>query len=190
MQDNAIEDVMIARKDYTNANMQQHSFLRVIFEKCDFTKSDWRSTQFYNCTFIECNISLVNVEGCGLRNVTFEKCKIVGVNFAVCNKMLLHFDMIHCLISLCDFEKLPLQKALFIDCSCKDLHFLRTDLSGANFSNTNLLGTKFEYCNLTGADFRNARHYYINPVLNTMKNAQFSLPEVLNLLKSFDIHIS
>ena len=60
----------------------------------------------------------------------------------------------------------------------------------ANLTDTDLLGTTFHQCNLTKSDFRNAKNYMIDLQTNNVKNAQFSLPEAMNLLQSFDIILS
>ena len=61
------------------------------------------------------------------------------------------------------------------------------DLSKVNFQGTDLNRSLFYNTNLTAADLGQARNYQIDPGTNILKQAKFSLPEVLGLLHSMDI---
>ena len=57
------------------------------------------------------------------------------------------------------------------------------------FSDTNLKNTYFRKCNLTDCNFSTSKDYVIDPTDNELSGSKFSIPEVLGLLKSFDIKI-
>jgi uncharacterized protein YjbI with pentapeptide repeats len=57
------------------------------------------------------------------------------------------------------------------------------------FSQCDLSGAIFDHTNLEKVDFRTATNFTINPSLNTLKKAKFSMPSVVGLLKNFDIII-
>ena len=63
------------------------------------------------------------------------------------------------------------------------------DLSQAIFENCDLAGTLFENTILEKTDFRTAYNYSIDPELNKIKKAKFSLPGVLGLLSKYDIEV-
>jgi hypothetical protein len=52
------------------------------------------------------------------------------------------------------------------------------------------MGSSFENTNLEKADFGTAYNYSINPNLNRIKKAKFSLPAVTGLLDQYDIEIT
>ncbi len=87
----------------------------------------------------------------------------------------------------CNFHKLNLKKTGFEGCEVLECDFFETNLEGANFNKADLKGSVFENTNLTKASFVNAVNYEINPNLNEVKSAKFSMPEVLSLLKPFKI---
>jgi uncharacterized protein YjbI with pentapeptide repeats len=82
-----------------------------------------------------------------------------------------------------------MKKTSFTGSKLKENYFTNTCLSGADFSGVDLSGTIFHNCDLCTADFSTATQYDIDPQTNKMKNATFSLPEVINLLRGFDITI-
>ena len=73
--------------------------------------------------------------------------------------------------------------------SIKECHFTNTILSNADFSHTVLPKTVFFHCDLCKADFSTSMQYEIDPSVNKVTKAKFSLPEAATLLKAFDITI-
>ena len=69
------------------------------------------------------------------------------------------------------------------------MDFTECDLTGAVFDNCDLLGAAFENTILKTADFRTSINYSINPDINQIKKAKFSLPAVIGLLDRYDIKI-
>ncbi|HVO43090.1 MAG TPA: pentapeptide repeat-containing protein, partial [Aggregatilineales bacterium] len=95
----------------------------------------------------------------------------------------------NCDISYSVFIGLEMKRAQIIRCVAKEADFAEADLTQANCSGTNFAGSRFLHTNLTEADFTGALSYSINPTLNTLKKARFSLPEAVNLLAGLDIVI-
>jgi len=62
-------------------------------------------------------------------------------------------------------------------------------LTGADFNNANLDGAIFDGTILADADFTTASNFRINPELNTMKKAKFSIDGIHGLLDKYDIKI-
>ena len=73
------------------------------------------------------------------------------------------------------------------NCKAHDVGFESCDLTGADFVKTDLTNTRFSSSKLNNCDFREASNFNINPTENSVEGANFSFPEVLNLLSSFRI---
>jgi uncharacterized protein YjbI with pentapeptide repeats len=94
-----------------------------------------------------------------------------------------------CHLNLSSFYKLKLRNTRFINCSLQEADFTETDLTAAKFENCDLQRTMFANTNLEKADFRTAFNYSIDPELNRIKKARFSMPGVLGLLSKYNIDI-
>ncbi|RLG90863.1 MAG: pentapeptide repeat-containing protein, partial [Thermoprotei archaeon] len=57
------------------------------------------------------------------------------------------------------------------------------------FKQCNLQNSTFHNCNLARADFSGAREYSFSPVNNKIRDAKFNFPEVVELLRFFQIKI-
>ncbi|NQT60514.1 MAG: pentapeptide repeat-containing protein [Bacteroidetes bacterium] len=68
--------------------------------------------------------------------------------------------------------------------------FENTFLGGASFKRSHFNNTLFHNANLKEASFCKAEGYAIDPRVNDVRKAKFSVPEVLNLLSGVDILIS
>jgi len=77
----------------------------------------------------------------------------------------------------------------FIKCNVKECYFLNTNLSSSDFSGSDLLLSEFNDCNLSKCDFSNATNYSFDLKKNVVKGAKFSVPEVMELLRYFEIEI-
>ncbi len=87
------------------------------------------------------------------------------------------------------FHKLEIKNTIFISCSLKEVDFEDTDLSGSNFENCDLSGAVFGNTNLEKVDFTTAFNYTVDPVINNVKKARFSIQGLPGLLSKFDIII-
>jgi uncharacterized protein YjbI with pentapeptide repeats len=70
-----------------------------------------------------------------------------------------------------------------------EVDFVDADLSMALFDNCDLQGAIFENSLLEKTDFLTAKNYSINPEINRIRKAKFSIPEVVGLLSKYDIII-
>lgn len=183
------EDKVFKSLDVSNDSLVDHSFTNCTFEHCIFVNSVWNNTKFHSCTFTCCNMSFVKVAGCFLQDVAFDECKLVGIEFYKCNKIFFCINIKQSMLLNCNFSDLSMQKASFHKSQLKECYFTNTQLVAADFTDTDLQGSIFHMCKLDKADFRRAKNYAINLQTNTTKKAHFSYPEVMTLLKSFDIII-
>ena len=82
-----------------------------------------------------------------------------------------------------------LKKTHFKNSSLHEVDFTRSDLSSALFDNCDLAKAIFDHTILEKADFRTSYNYSIDPEINRIKKAAFSLPAVTGLLTKYDIVI-
>jgi uncharacterized protein YjbI with pentapeptide repeats len=67
--------------------------------------------------------------------------------------------------------------------------FTECDLSGSIFDNCDLTRARFERTVLEKVDFRTSYNYSIDPELNRIKNAKFSIVGIIGLLDKYDIEV-
>ena len=67
--------------------------------------------------------------------------------------------------------------------------FAECDLTGAVFDNCDLRGTIFDNTTIEKADLRTSFNLLIDPEINRIKKAKFSLLNVSGLLGKYDIEI-
>ena len=77
----------------------------------------------------------------------------------------------------------------FENSSLIDVDFTSTDLNNVVFKNCNLLKSLFNQSNLEKADFSTSFNYSIDPEINNIKKAIFSLQGVIGLLDKPQIKI-
>ena len=189
MTENLQEDKIFEKEDLSNKAMRNIEYVACQFINCNFSNCDLSDSEFMDCIFDNCNLSLVKVINSRMKNVQFIKCKITGIDFSVCNDFLFSFSFKECIIGYCTFWTRKLKKTIFKDCSIKDSDFSEADLTGSQFANCDLLNSIFRNTILEKVDFRSAFNYTINPELNNIKKAKFSIQGLPGLLSKYDIII-
>lgn len=167
------------------------------FEACVFTNCKFNNCHFTNCSFIDCRFVNCTFFGLKFQNVQlvfgeFEDCAIVSFDWNILQAGGITFPIQtikNCFLKYNNFEKMNLKKFDFTGSKLLDCTFAYCNLSESNFKNCDLQNTAFEQCDLKKADFRSAKGYNINLTANQTKGAKFSYPEVIDLLKFFDIII-
>jgi fluoroquinolone resistance protein len=176
-------------KDFVQSKLKFADYEYCTFINCNFSNLDLSDISFTECEFEGCNLSNVQLNNTTLRETKFKSCKMLGVQFDKCNTMLFSIDFDTCQLNLSSFFKLGLKNTKFIDSSLKEVDFTESDLANMNFVNCDLSGAFFENTILRKADIRTAYNYSIDPELNQIVKAKFSLSEVKGLLDKFDIEI-
>jgi uncharacterized protein YjbI with pentapeptide repeats len=159
------------------------------FNNCDFSNADISEISFMECDFIGCNLSLVKMTSTSFREVKFIKCKLLGLHFEDCNHLLITVYFENCILNITSFYKLKLKNTRFLNSIIMDVDFTETDLSNSVFENCDLKSTTFQRTNLERADFRSSSNYSIDPELNRIKKARFSMPWITGLLDKYDIEV-
>ncbi|MDA7744589.1 pentapeptide repeat-containing protein [bacterium] len=166
----------------------------VVFEECAFNGIDYGNKKmseitFVECSFVECNFNMNDVHLTSFQNVLFEKCKLLGVNFSNCKQMLLEMKFLNSKLDYCVFQKLKMPRTEFVSCSLTDADFFQTDLKGSKVINCDLSGAIFENTILENADFSSSYNYTIDPELNYIEGAKFTLSSLPGLLSKYRIKI-
>jgi uncharacterized protein YjbI with pentapeptide repeats len=164
------------------------------FVACDLSASEIRACRFAECSFEQCDLSLVRLPRSAFTACRFEDSKIIGVNWTEATwpegRLWVPIGFERCAINDSTFLGLALREIRVVECAAHDVDFREADLTKADFSGTDLRGSLFVSTNLTGADLRSARDYRIDPRVNTLKGARFSLPEAISLLEGLDIDLT
>ena len=93
-------------------------------------------------------------------------------------------------ISHSSFYGLELADLIVEECKAHDVDFRESNLKHASFVGTDLQNSLFMHTNLKSADFTNAINYSIDIHFNTVTQASFSFPDVIELLNYLDIKIN
>ena len=159
------------------------------FINCDCGNANLSASRFLDCEFRRCNLSMAQLRGTSLRKVSFMGCKLLGLRFDTCNEFGLSVSFDSCTLDHSSFFRTKLKKTSFMASQLHDVDFSECDLTGATFEKCDLLRTAFHNTNLEKADFRTAFNYSIDPEMNRMKKAKFSLVGVAGLLEKYQVDI-
>jgi uncharacterized protein YjbI with pentapeptide repeats len=164
------------------------------FEQCHFIGADFAGANlgnllFVDCLFERCNLASASLAGTSLQNVAFDGCKLSGLQFTACRDMLfgVHFDQ--CQLSYTSFYGRKMPYTRFSGCQLTEADFGGADLTEAVFQDCNLAGTTFERTQLGGADFTTATGFLIDPEMNQLRKARFSLAGLPGLLSRHELVI-
>jgi uncharacterized protein YjbI with pentapeptide repeats len=123
------------------------------------------------------------------QNAQFVNCKIIGIDFSKCHEFQFSFRFQGCGIDYCSFNGRKLKKTIFESCSLKETDFSNSDLTEALFDKCDLMNTLFRHTTLEKTDFRTAVNYLIDPEINKVKKARFSLNGLPGLLGKYNLII-
>jgi fluoroquinolone resistance protein len=181
-------------KTFTKISAEAITGNKRTFENCRFISSDLSYADlsgltFANCFFDECNLSLIKLSGTGLQDVQFKGCKLTGADFSKSNDFLFEVSFTNCLLDNAIFYKKKNKGAKFNDCSLIETDFTEADLTEVQFNNCNLHRAFFNHTVLKNADFRTSYNFIIDPDINNLKKARFSVQGLPGLLAKYDIRI-
>jgi len=189
MESNYIEDKNFEKISFTEKPLMPGAYENCVFNNCDFSNADLSNFSFSECEFSGCNISMAKLTKTTFNDVVFKACKLLGLHFEDCHTTPFIVSFEHCILNFSSFYKQKLKKTVFRDTTIQEADFTDADLHSAVFDQCDLLKSKFENTILEKADLRTAFNYSINPELNKIKKAKFSMPGVIGLLDKYDIEI-
>lgn len=184
-----IEDKVFNNIDYSFEQFESNEFENCSFVNCKMSDLDLSGHTFLECEFIGCDLSNSKLKETSFKDVRFHDCKLLGLLFNSCSELLLSFTFINCQMNLTSFHLLKIKGIEFIECNLTEADFSDADLTKVKFNNCDLSRAIFNYTNLEGADFRTSYNFSIDPELNKMKKAKFSLNNATGLLDKYNIII-
>jgi fluoroquinolone resistance protein len=189
MEQNFIEEKTFDKIDFRENFLTKGEYEKCTFSNCDFSGSDFSEIRFAACEFLSCNVSLVNLTNAIFNDIFFKDSKLLGLRFSDCSKFGFSVRFENCILSHSSFFKTNLKKTTFKASQLHEVDFADCDLSGSDFDHCDLAGALFENTNIEKSDFRSSFNYSINPEINRMKKAKFSLDGIRGLLDKYNIEI-
>jgi len=159
------------------------------FIGCDLSNADLTNFIFSYCTFLDSNLSNAKLNQTAFRSCLFSNCKLMGLHFEDCHPFLFEVAFKNCMLDFSSFNLMKIRKINFENSSLVDVDFTSSDLSNAVFNNCNLSKALFNQSNLEKSDFSTSYNYSIDPEINNIHRAKFSIPSVLGLLDKHQIKI-
>jgi uncharacterized protein YjbI with pentapeptide repeats len=184
-----IQDKTFDKLDINAQALVKGDYENCVFTACDLSNADLSGFSFSACTFRDCNLGMVKLNNTAFREVQFIGCKMLGIQFGKCNPFGLSFCFEHCRLDHSSFYQARLKDTRFVGSQLYETDFTDCDLTAAVFDNCDLLGATFENTILEKADLSTAYNYIIDPELNRIKKAAFSLAGIPGLLVRYDIEI-
>ena len=175
-----------------NEKISDCDFVDCVFEDCKFVDCSLENCSFSECVFRSCLIANVKVQEVGMLLAMFKDSALVGVQWRDFQSGIVSFPLQkleNCRLKYNDFEKMSFKKFDFSRSSIIDSAFVDCNLSESDFKDCDLKNTEFVGCDLKKSDSRRAKGYNIAPMSNRIKGAKFSYPDVLGLMKDFEIEI-
>ncbi|WP_419421259.1 pentapeptide repeat-containing protein (plasmid) [Legionella sp. D16C41] len=183
---------------FSELRLENTELKNKIFENCKFEKSNFNEVKLTACKFVDCEFLSSNLSAAQLNNSSFSEtifadCKLMGINWTKAKWPLIRLaspiQFYRSNISYSSFYALDLKELVIEECIAHDVDFREGNFSNGNFMLTDFANSHFMHTNLNSVSFLEAINYTINPTDNDIRKAKFSVPEVLNLLHSFQIEI-
>ncbi len=189
MKKNLVEDQIFKGIDFSLKLFEKSDYEYCQFIACNLTEQDLTNISFLECEFVDCDLSSVKLLNTGLKDIQFKNCKMLGLHFDQCSTFLLNMTYTDCQLDLSSFYQLPLKQTSFTNCSLKEVDFVETDLTESTFKDCDLTGSVFESSILNKVDFSTAFNYIIDPEINQIKGAKFSISGLIGLLQKHNIKV-
>lgn len=174
-------------EDFSVKGLPKGEYDNCTFVRCNFSRTDLSGTDFFECDFSYCDLSMAKPVNTGFQDVVFKDCKLLGIPFDGCNDFLLAFRFENCSLDFSTFYKLKLKAIRFKDCNLEGVDFTECDLRDSVFEDCDLTGAVFENTILENADLRTAFNFSIDPEINHLRKAKFSLQGASGLLGKYGI---
>ncbi len=84
---------------------------------------------------------------------------------------------------------MKIRKTIFKNSQLQEVDFAQADLSQVIFENCNLAQASLDHTRLDKTDFRTAYNYSIDPEINRIKKAKFSVLGLSGLWDKYDLDI-
>lgn len=176
--------------DFSKEKFKVGEYENCKFISCNFSNADLSNIVFSECTFDGCNLSMTLLNKSSLKDVEFLNSKILGIKFNSCKDFMFEVYFENSNLKLSSFYFMKLIKTKFKNCEINEVDFSGTDLTNSIFEKCDLKRSIFNNTILEKADFRTSFNYCIDPEINKIKKAKFSLSGLPGLLEKYNIEIS
>ena len=190
MHNHFVEDKTYDNIHFKDAGLQKAEYENCTFNTCDFSNTDLSNIKFTDCAFNHCNLSMAMLGNTAFKNIVFNSCKMLGLRFEHCSKMAFEIRADNSILNHCSFYQIKLKNAVFTSSQFEEADFTEANLTGILFKNCNLQKAVFENTVLEKADFTTAYNYALDPEMNRMKKAKFSLNGLGGLLQKYQFDIT
>jgi fluoroquinolone resistance protein len=187
MEQDYIEGKTFDKAVFTGKTMQGE-YEDCTFINCDFSNANLSNVTFTGCLFSGCNLSLCKLVKTTFNDVKFKHCKMIGLQLDTCNPFM-SFSFESCSLNHSSFYKLRIKKTVFKSCQLYEVDFSESDLTDSVFENCDFKGATFDNTILDKADLRTSYNYSIDPNMNRIRKAKFSLSSLPGLLDKYDITV-
>lgn len=186
--DGFTHDRTFEKEDFTH-DFPGGEYENCTFRNCNMMEADLSGARFTDCRFEGCDMSLAVLQGVIFNNAFFKDCKMLGLKFDSCDPFAFSVGFEGCILDSSSFFKRKLAKAVFDRCRLWEVDFGDCDLQQARFAECDLRRAQFADTDLRKADLRTAVNYTIDPNINKIRKAKFSLSGIVGLLESYGIEI-
>jgi uncharacterized protein YjbI with pentapeptide repeats len=114
---------------------------------------------------------------------------MLGLRFDACNSFGLSFSFDNCQLNHSSFFQTKIKNTIFKNTQLHEVDFAEADLTNASFENCDLSLSSFDHSLLEKCDFRTAYHFSIDPEINKIHKAKFSISNISGLLEKYNIEI-
>ncbi|EKD94223.1 MAG: hypothetical protein ACD_26C00165G0002 [uncultured bacterium] len=188
-------DQLFEKLDCSSKIIQNKIFDNCNFKNCNFDNASLLTCKFVDCEFTKCTLNtIILTNTMFLGKISFENSKLMGINWASGSwpnvKLYSPINFYSCDISHSSFFGLALSGINIQGCKVHDVDFREADLSSGNLTDSDLYQSLFVHTKLVSVDFSQSINYNIDVVLNDVKDATFTFPDVINLLQHLGIKIN
>lgn len=183
------EDKTFDKINYNQQPFPKGEYENCTFSTCDFSNTDLSNVKFISSKFEHCNLSMALLGNTAFKEVVFINSKMLGLRFDHCSTMAFEITVDNCTLNHSSFYKTKIKNTVFKSSQLEEVDFTACDLTSALFDNCNLQKAIFENTILEKVDFTTAYNYSLDPEMNRIKKAKFSLNGLAGLLNKYNIEI-
>lgn len=184
-----VEEKTFDKVGFTDNPLQKGEYENCVFSHCNFANSSLAEVRFMECVFVNCNISMVDLSQTVLQDIQFKGCKMLGLHFENCNHFGFAVQFENCLLNHSSFYRVALKKTVFTNSQLHDVDFTESDLTSSIFEHCDLARAVFDRTIVEKVDLRTSHSFSIDPELNKIAKAKFSLSGIVGLVDKYDIEI-
>ena len=180
-------NTVIKGTDFSQSPMSAREYESAVFSNCNYSRCDLSRVLFTDVIFDTCDLSLAKLSETTFQDATFRNCRMLGMHFDHCNRFGLRVVLENCNLGHSSFYGVKHPGGSFTDCRFNDVDFTGCVLSGSHFDRCDFSGAVFDHADLERCDFSTSINYTIDPELNRLKKARFSLFGLPGLLEKYGI---